>query len=242
VQAEKLETVSTFAEGIAHQVKNPLQTILLGVDFLRVELAQCGPGAEMALSEIENAARKADAVIRALLEFSSNGKQDVGDHDLNPIIEDALAAVAGEMAVQSVGLVKSLAPCLPPLSLDARKIKHVFMKLFLGLIRTVPAGAALRVRTRFERSPASAGVPSTPEGGIVVAEVQCDLPQTPALPKAEQPQSQSGTKPVRENDLDSIMIGKIVELFGGSVRSVIQDQGLWLTTITFKARAGTASR
>src|SRR5438034_8312289 len=35
VQSEKLEAVSTFAGGIAHEVKNPLQTILLGVDFLR---------------------------------------------------------------------------------------------------------------------------------------------------------------------------------------------------------------
>ncbi len=43
VQSEKLEAVSTFAGGIAHEVKNPLQTILLGVDFLRNSFPEANP-------------------------------------------------------------------------------------------------------------------------------------------------------------------------------------------------------
>ncbi len=62
VQSEKLEAVSTFAGGIAHEVKNPLQTIILGVDFLKNTFGNAGADVQMVLNEMDNAARRADAV------------------------------------------------------------------------------------------------------------------------------------------------------------------------------------
>src|SRR5437867_10469654 len=50
VQSERLEAVSTFAGGIAHEVKNPLQTILLGVDFLRNSFPEANQDVQMVRS------------------------------------------------------------------------------------------------------------------------------------------------------------------------------------------------
>src|SRR5207249_5943982 len=90
IESEKLEAVSTFAGGIAHEVKNPLQTIILGVDFLKHVLADVRPDAQTVLQDMDNAAHRADAVIRGMVEFSASSKRDVKDHDLSLIVEQSL--------------------------------------------------------------------------------------------------------------------------------------------------------
>src|SRR6266849_1985304 len=71
VQSEKLEAVSTFAAGVAHEVKNPLQTVILGVDYLSGHLPSGDATAAMVLTDMSGAVMRADGIIRGLLEFSS---------------------------------------------------------------------------------------------------------------------------------------------------------------------------
>src|SRR5206468_11512799 len=118
IQSEKLEAVSTFASGIAHEVKNPLQTITLGVDFLKNSFGNAGRDVQMVLTEMDNAARRADAVIRGMVEFSSYNKHDVKDHDLSRIAEQSLCSVESEIKHNGIKLIKDLAPNLPPVRLD----------------------------------------------------------------------------------------------------------------------------
>src|SRR5439155_364399 len=126
IQSEKLEAVSTFAGGIAHEVKNPLQTITLGVDFLKNSLGNAGADVQMVLNEMDNAVRRADAVIRGMAEFSSYNKRDVKDHDPG-VIESKLAdkserAYATEMIRKGV--------------LDLMVLKKV-VELYGGMIRII---------------------------------------------------------------------------------------------------------
>src|SRR5439155_1265603 len=114
IQSERLEAVSTFAGGIAHEVKNPLQTITLGVDFLKNSFGNAGEDVRMVLTEMDNAARRADAVSRGMVEFSSFNKRDVKDHDLSRIAEQSLCSVESEIKHNGIKLIKDLAPNLPP--------------------------------------------------------------------------------------------------------------------------------
>ena len=123
IQSERLEAVSTFAGGIAHEVKNPLQTITLGVDFLKNRFGNAGEDVRMVLTEMDNAARRADAVIRGMVEFSSYNKHDVKDHDLSRIAEQSLCSVESEIKHNGIKLIKGLAPNLPPVRFDLKTVK-----------------------------------------------------------------------------------------------------------------------
>src|SRR5215204_2402848 len=128
VESEKLEAVSTFAAGVAHEVKNPLQTIILGIDYLSNHLKSADETAASVLNDMAEAVGRADGIIRGLIEFSTYNKATVKDEDLTAIMEQALHAVRVELANYPIQLTMELTQNLP-LRADLRSMKHVFINL-----------------------------------------------------------------------------------------------------------------
>ena len=96
---------------------------------------------------MDNAAHRADAVIRGMVEFSASSKRDVKDHDLSLIVEQSLRSVQAELASRSIKLIKDLAPNLPPVRLDLKTAKHVLLNLLTSALQAMSAGGTLIVRT-----------------------------------------------------------------------------------------------
>jgi PAS domain S-box-containing protein len=237
VQTEKIEALSTFAAGIAHEVRNPLQTILLGVDFLRESIrdpAATDPETNpLVLSDLENAARKADAVIQGLLAFTAYRQQDVQVHNLSGLLEQSLHAVSAELGQRQIRVQLQLAHDLPGVHVDARKIRHVLIKLLLGLADRLPMEAALSLRTclaSISRSPAI-GRASTDHPGQTAVCVELEHatlitpePQVDAAPP----------EIIRKEDLDLMIVKKVVELYGGIVETRSDAPGLARIRILFR--------
>jgi hypothetical protein len=142
VQTEKIEALSTFAAGIAHEVRNPLQTILLGIDFLRESLrdpvrptpppnnwswptwktrrARRTRSSRGSSSSPPTASRKSRITISR---NSSNNR--------------SRRSPPNWASAKSRSVSNSI-PNLPMVNVDARKIRHVLIKLMLGLADRLP--------------------------------------------------------------------------------------------------------
>jgi signal transduction histidine kinase len=147
IQAAKMESVGRLAAGIAHEVKNPLMTIMMGIDYAE-QLPQARD-AETAgvLKEQRDAILRATAIINELLDFSAPGELHTQPEDLNAIIERALGLVKHELAKCQVVVVRELQPHLPALPLDRNKIEQVFVNVFINAIHAMARGGTLTVRT-----------------------------------------------------------------------------------------------
>lgn len=145
IEAEKMKSIGRLAAGIAHEVKNPLAVIKMGVDFL----AQQPLGDEtvtLILKEMADAVQRADGVIRGLLDFSRPKQLEVKREDLNAIIAQAAKLVRGEMKGNS-RILQELQHDLPPLALDGAKISQVFINLLTNALHAMEDGGTLTVRT-----------------------------------------------------------------------------------------------
>ena len=149
--AERMETVGRMAAGVAHEVQNPLQILLMSLDYLSQQMSDRGPVLDGVLNEMRNATQRADTIIRGLLDFSRSDDLELKAQDLNTLVHNALALVKHDLSLHRVVLQTQLAPELPPLALDGMKIEQVLVNLFTNAIHAMPEGGTLTVRTRAER-------------------------------------------------------------------------------------------
>ncbi len=145
IEAEKMKSIGRLAAGVAHEVKNPLAIITMGVDYIEGLPTPDGNTREI-LREMRAAVKRADNVIRGLLDFSAPRQLEVAEESLTEILDHTLLLVRGEMSGKKDQLVTDLQPDLPALRLDRMKIEQVFVNLITNALHAMPDGGTLTIR------------------------------------------------------------------------------------------------
>ena len=178
VQAARFESIGTLAAGVAHEVKNPLQTILMGLHYLSQKLASANGDVALALSDMRESVIRANTIISDLLTLSKVTQFQMRTESLNEIIQHSLRLVHTQLDAAGVIVALNLAPDLPAAELDKHRMEQVFLNLFLNSIQAMPAGGALTVTTRaMVRDEDAASVPPffrkfKPSQRLIVVEVK----------------------------------------------------------------------
>lgn len=139
---EKLATVGQLGAGVAHEINNPLGIILMNVQamagrlkggyFKQEELASCHKNIE----RIEEAAQRCKNIVDNLLTFSGKFKLEYSLISLNSLIEEVIEEVC-ELREhfffdRGIEFIREYGNDMPSFMGDARKIKQVFLNLFLN--------------------------------------------------------------------------------------------------------------
>ena len=223
IQSAKLESLGTLAAGVAHEVKNPLQTILLGLDYLGKRPAQPDENLSLVLGDMRDAVNRANNIILELLSLSANSDFHIAPTDPNDLIERALMLTKNLLTTSRITLQRELSPSLPSVPVDPPKLEQVLINIIINGIQAMKPGGTLTVRSRMvcvDESPASEPLFRKFKFGetLVLIEVQDTghgLTETQAL-KAFDPFYT--TKPVGiGTGLGLSVAKKIVEEHGGNI-------------------------
>ncbi len=149
IQAEKMESVGRLAAGVAHEVKNPLALLLMGVEYLSDGLDHGDPHVPQVLIEMREAVDRADNIIRGLVDFSSSRQLDLKATELNSFVQNALLLVRHELTRSNIKVVKHLGSDIPKVMIDKAKMEQVLVNLFINAIHAMEGheGGKLEVRT-----------------------------------------------------------------------------------------------
>jgi two-component system, cell cycle sensor histidine kinase and response regulator CckA len=130
LQAEKLAALGQTISGVAHELNNPLATILTWAERLsqRPLDDRTKHGLETILSESERAAR----IVRNLLTFARKRQSTRVMVDLSQVVRETLALRSDEQRLMNISIVDALAAGLPQVFADSHQIQQVLLNLIIN--------------------------------------------------------------------------------------------------------------
>ncbi len=130
LQAEKLAALGQTISGVAHELNNPLATILTWAERLsqRPVDDQTRRGLETILSESERAAK----IVRNLLTFARKRHTTRAMVDVNQVVRETLALRSYEQRLSNITIVEALASGLPLVFADPHQFQQVLLNLIIN--------------------------------------------------------------------------------------------------------------
>ena len=147
VQAAKMEVVGRLASGVAHEVKNPLAIILQGIEYLSEEKQLRDKNILSVLKDMTDALRRADSVIKGLLDFSSLSEVNMVAENLNSVLETSLLLMKHQFDKYHIQVTRDLKKDIPAVKIDKNRIEQVFINLLSNAVYAMPNGGKLMVKT-----------------------------------------------------------------------------------------------
>jgi two-component system NtrC family sensor kinase len=173
-QAEKLAALGQTMSGVAHELNNPLATILACAE--RLSGRRLDEQTRQDLGAIHNAAERAARIVRNLQTFARKRHTTRTMVDLNQVVRETLALRAYEQRVANVVILEALASGLPSIFADPHQIQQVLLNLIINAEQAMLGShgrGTLILRSWHD-----------PERDAVVLEVNDD---GPGVPEAMQP-------------------------------------------------------
>ena len=127
---DRLASVGEMAAGIAHELNNPL-TSVMGLSQLLLD-DDVPPEMKEDLEGIHSEARRAAAVVKNMLTFARKHAPKKETTQINRIIEDVIKLRAYEHRVNNITIESNLDPNLPEISVDYFQIQQVFLNITLN--------------------------------------------------------------------------------------------------------------
>lgn len=145
VQTEKLAALGHLAGGMAHEIRNPLNSINLFTQILKSSSSQ-EDGNQLYIDKIFEEVDRIDDILIKLLHASRRPRFQLESLDVTDVIEQVLASFSEQIKSQNIEIAKDYAPGLQPIMADPTEIEQVFSNLFSNSIYEMPDGGRLAVK------------------------------------------------------------------------------------------------
>jgi PAS domain S-box-containing protein len=146
-QAEKLSTISMLSAGMAHEINNPLGSILTNVQNLIEE--ESSPERRVSLKWIEQETRRIARIVQELLNFASAGSGHAPGSDVNDVVQGVVGLMARSLGREDrIRIDTKLAPGLPPSVVSTDELRQVVINLLRNSMQAIPAEGRIVVSTR----------------------------------------------------------------------------------------------
>ena len=158
VQSTKLAAIGELAANIAHEINNPLTTVLGFASFIAERLPAEDPMREE-LGLIQEEASRARDIVRDLLQFSRQRDFMPEPADLNAVLEQVVAMVRRQGALSTLTVNEVYAADLPMVEMDVPRIKQVFLNIINNAVYAMKDGGCADHPDHRRRRQGARGLP-----------------------------------------------------------------------------------
>lgn len=145
---EKMVSIGRLSAGVAHEINNPLTTILTSSMLMQEDTPKDSPVFQE-LEIISNEALRCRKIVKSLLDFARQNKSSKKVSDLNDVIKESYILTRKQAAFGDIKVQTDLEKDLPKVKIDADQIQQTLINLILNAIEATSAGGTVTLKTRY---------------------------------------------------------------------------------------------
>ncbi|HYU29502.1 MAG TPA: ATP-binding protein [Gemmatimonadales bacterium] len=155
LQSEKMSAIGQLIAGVAHDLNNPLASVV-GFSDLLGEAADVPPRLAEPLAVIRQEAERASAIVRNLLSFARRQEGERQLQSIRPILESTHQLLKNQLLAARIELTLEFEPGLPEVEVHANQIKQVFVNIInnaaqaIASTRAQEGGGKIQIVTKCE--------------------------------------------------------------------------------------------
>jgi len=141
LQSEKMSAIGQLIAGVAHDLNNPLASVV-GFSDLLGEAADVPPRLAEPLAVIRQEAERASAIVRNLLSFARRQEGERQLQSIRPILESTHQLLKNQLLAARIELTLEFEPGLPEVEVHANQIKQVFVNIINNAAQAITSTRA----------------------------------------------------------------------------------------------------
>ena len=166
--ARRLAAIGRLTAGVGHEVKNPINAMVVHLELLRGKLVgqegEAFVGAQRHVEILSGEMQRLDRVVQTLADFSRPMELHLREHDLRQVVGAVVELTAAEMRENGVTAIVKAPPEPVTVRVDAELLRQALLNLMLNGMQAMPRGGRLWVKIRRDHQAAVLEVMDEGEG------------------------------------------------------------------------------
>lgn len=148
--SRRLAAIGRLTSGVAHEVKNPINAIVVHLEVLRQKLREIDPDTRRHMDVIGSEIQRLDRVVQTLVDFTRPVDLRLVDIDLRRLVDDVVALAAPAAEQNQVRFERQASQDALMARVDSDLVKQAVLNIVINGVQAMPQGGALRIATRRE--------------------------------------------------------------------------------------------
>jgi signal transduction histidine kinase len=148
--SRRLSASGRLTRGVAHEVKNPINAIVLHLQLLRNKLAHQEPDTRRHMDIIDSEIRRLDRVVQTLVDFTRPRDLHLEEVDLRRVMEEVAQLAAPDAEQHGVTIDRDMPEQRLPVKVDVDLVKQAILNVVLNGVQAMPQGGLLAISARRE--------------------------------------------------------------------------------------------
>src|SRR5271169_2640198 len=143
--SRRLAAIGRLTAGVGHEVKNPINAIVVHLELMRTKLGDADHRAMRHLEVIESEIQRLDRVVQTLVDFSRPVELQLKEQDLRRIVSGVLMLASAELETRDVHVKSQLAGDALPVKADHDLMKKALLNVVLNGVQAMADGGTLTI-------------------------------------------------------------------------------------------------
>lgn len=144
--SRRLAAIGRLTSGVAHEVKNPINAIVIHLEILRERMLQLDPETRRHMDIINSEIHRLDRVVKTLVDFSRPVELKLCALDLRSLAAEVVALAEPEACSHNVEIVHDFGQQPLPIRVDTDLIKQAVLNVVINGVQAMPDGGTLTLR------------------------------------------------------------------------------------------------